>query len=432
MEVRSVETPTLGISRDAVARLSERLGEPEWLRERRLAAWQSFEATPTPLMTDEEWRRTDIRKLDFGSFNVPIVAPSSYEPESSADHRNGFTQIADGYVMEHHLEPEVAAKGVVFSSLSDAATTHLDIVQQYLGALIPDSYGKFASLANALAAGVFVYVPAGVEVELPLQASFTLSQEGSAVFPRTLIVAERHSSVTFIDRYYSVDANTASLSVGVAEIFTGEGAQVRYVNVQEWGCNVWNFMAQKHRVERDGQDKNLNIALGGRLSKANVEAELAGPGANCEMLGLFFGDETQFFDAHTLQDHASPNCFSDLLYKGVLRDTSRSVFSGLIRVRPGSQKTDAYQTNRNLLLSDHARADSIPNLEIEANDVKCSHGASVGPIDPDQLFYLQARGLSRRDAERLIVDGFFEPLITRIPLEGVRERLSAAIDAKMD
>jgi len=431
MEVRSVETPTLGISRDAVTRLSERLGEPEWLRARRRAAWQTFEATPTPLMTDEEWRRTDIRKLDFASFNVPTEAPAIYEPESSTDHRNGFIQIADGYVMDHHLEPEVAAKGVVFSSLSDAATTHPDIVRQNLGTLIPDSYGKFASLANALASGVFVYVPAGVEVELPIQASFTLTQGGSAVFPRTLIVAERHASVTFIDRYYSADIEAASVSVGVAEIFTGEGAQVRYVNVQEWGRNVWNFMAQKHHVGRDGQDRNLNIALGGRLSKANVEAELAGSGANCEMLGLFFGDENQFFDAHTLQDHASPNGFSDLLYKGVLRDTSRSVFSGLIRVRPGSQKTDAYQTNRNLLLSDRARADSIPNLEIEANDVKCSHGASVGPIDPDQLFYLQTRGLSRRDAERLIVDGFFEPLITRIPLEGVRERLSAAIDAKM-
>nr|MDQ3327557.1 SufD family Fe-S cluster assembly protein [Chloroflexota bacterium] len=343
MEARTVETPTLAISRDAVTRLSERLGEPEWLREQRLASWQMFEATPTPVMTDEEWRRTDIRRLDFGSFAVPTEAPLRYEPESSADHRDGFTQLADGYVMEHHLAPGVAAKGVVFSSLSDAAATHPEIVRRYLGTLIPDGYSKFASLANALASGVFVYVPAGVEVALPLQASFTLTEGGSAVFPRTLIVAERHASVTVIDRYYSSDAETPSLSVGAVEVFTGEGAQVRYANVQEWGRNVWNFIAQKHRVDRDAQNKNLNIALGGKLSKANVEAELAGPGANCEMLGLFFGDESQFFDAHTLQDHASPNGFSDLLYKGVLRDTSRSVFSGLIRVRPGSQKTDAYQ-----------------------------------------------------------------------------------------
>lgn len=432
MEVRSVEKSVVGISREAVAQLSERLQEPQWLREHRLRAWEVFEATPMPQSTDEEWRRTDIRRLDLTSFNVPQEPSSSFEPETSRDHRNGFMQIVDGFPLEQQVERGLAEKGVVFAPLAEAAAQHPDLVQRYLSKIVPAEYGKFAALAGALSAGVFVYVPVGVQVDLPLMASFTATKGGSAVFPRTLLVAERHSSVTFIDRYYSSDAEAASLSVGAVEVFAGEGSQVRYVNVQEWGRNVWNFGVHRHHVERDAQENNLNIALGGRFSKANNEAVLAGPGANCEMLGLTFGNKDQFFDAHTLQDHAAPSCFSDLLYKGVLRDTSRSVFSGLIRVRPGSQKTDAYQTNRNLLLSDSSRADSIPNLEIEANDVKCSHGASVGPIDQDQLFYLMARGLSKRDAERLIVDGFFEPLINRIPLEGVRERLQAAIDQKMD
>jgi Fe-S cluster assembly protein SufD len=432
MEVTTIQTPALGISRDAVERLSERRNEPEWLRRRRQEAWETFERTPVPLMTDEEWRRTDIRKLDFGSFNVPAEAGRAYEPDDTSDHRSGFVQLADGFITELQLDRALAEQGVILCSLSDAASQHPEIVQKYLGRLAPDEYGKFASLANALSSGGFMYVPANVQVELPVQASHTLSEGGSAVFPRTLLVAERYSSVTFIDRYYSSNQEVASLSVGAVEVFAGEGSQVRYVNVQEWGRNVWNFLIEKHHVERDAQENNLNIALGGKFSKGNVEAALVGPNANCELLGLNFGDETQFFDFHTLQDHAAPHCFSDLLYKGVLRDRSRSVFSGLIHVRPGSAKTDAYQTNRNLLLSDTARADSIPNLEIENNDVKCSHGASVGPIDRDQLFYLMARGLSKRDAERLIVDGFFEPLISRIPLEGVRERLQAAIDQKMD
>ncbi len=432
MEVTSIETPTLGISRDAVARLSERLSEPQWLRERRLAAWETFEKTPVPLMTDEEWRRTDIRKLDFGSFDVPTDAGRGFQPDDTADHRSGFVQFVDGFITQLQLDRAVQEQGVILSSISDAALRHPELVQKYLGRLVPDEYGKFASLSNALFSGIFMYVPANVQVELPIQVSFTTSEGGSAVFPRTLVVAERYAGVTFIDRYYSEDHEAASLSVGAVEVYAGEGSQVRYVNVQEWGRNVWNFLVEKHQVGRDAQENNLNIALGGRFSKGNVEAALVGPNANCEMLGLNFGNETQFFDFHTLQDHAAPHCFSDLLYKGVLREKSRSVFSGLIHVRPGSAKTDAYQTNRNLLLSDTARADSIPNLEIENNDVKCSHGASVGPIDQDQLFYLMARGLSKRDAERLIVDGFFEPLISRIPLEGVRERLQAAIDEKMD
>lgn len=431
METQTIAAPVRGISREAVEELSERFREPEWLRERRLRAWETFEATPMPTPNDEEWRRTPLRGLKLNKFTIPQEPGAGYTPEESTDHRSGFVQIVDGWAVDARLERSVAEQGVILSSISQAAIEHPELVQKYLSTLVPDENGKFAALANALGTGVFLYVPVGVQVELPIQVSATMTQGGSAVFPRTLVVAERHSSVTLIDRYYSDNDEVEALSAGTVEVFAGEGAQVRYVNVQEWGRNVWHFLAERHGVARDAQDNSLNIGLGGKLAKTNVDAVLQAPGAHCEMLGLYFGDTNQLFDYHTLQDHAAPNCTSDLLYKGVLRDSARSVFSGLIAVRPGSQKTDAYQTNRNLLLSETARADSIPNLEIEANDVRCSHGASVGPVDIEQLFYLMARGLSRRDAERMIVDGFFEPLVNRIPLEGVRERLQAAIDEKM-
>ncbi len=432
MEATSVQPTIRGIGREAVTAVSEGAGEPEWMREKRLRAWGVFEATPMPRPTDEEWRRTDIRGLKLEAFEVPAQPGGDFHPETSTDHRSGFVQIVDGYVVETELDEDLAARGVVLASLEDAASRYPELVRKYLGSVVPAEYSKFAALAEALGKGVFVYVPKEVQVEFPIQVSSTMTRGGIAVFPRTLVVAEPYSNVTFIEQMYSDDLDQESLSVGVVEAITGEGANVRYVNIQEWGHHVWHFLVEKHQIERDSQENSLNIGLGGKFAKSNVETALVGQGASCEMLGLYFCDEEQRYDYHTLQDHVAPHCFSDLLYKGVLRDRARAVFSGLIKVRPGSQKTDAYQTNRNLLLSDNARADSIPNLEIEANDVKCSHGASVGPVDPDQLFYLMARGLSKQDATRMIVDGFFEPLTSRIPLEGVREKLQAAIDQKME
>ncbi len=210
-----------------------------------------------------------------------------------------------------------------------------------------------------------------------------------------------------------------------------DGAGLRCIHLQEWGAGVHNFSTQRVLLGRDATINWLVVTLGGSLSRADVQAFLNGPGATAEMLGIFFADGHQHFDHHTMQVHNAPSAGSDLLFKGTLNDTARSVFSGLIQVAPGAQKTDSYQLNRNLLLSDKARADSIPNLEIQANDVRCTHGASVGPVDPEQLFYLMAHGLSRAEATRLIVEGFFEPVVARIPLEGVRQRLWASIERKM-
>jgi Fe-S cluster assembly protein SufD len=256
-----------------------------------------------------------------------------------------------------------------------------------------------------------------------------------AICPRTVIVAETGADVTYIDDYASeglAHPDTGQgFSSSVVEIVARPGARVRYVSLQEWDSSVWSFSTHRAMVDADATVNSLVVAFGGRLSKARVQTHLRGRGASAEMLGVLFGTDRQHFDHHTAQQHIAPNTTSELLYKAVLKDQARSVFSGIIKAHKNAQKTDAVQTNRNLLLSPKSRADSIPNLEIEANDLRCTHAAAVAPVDEEQLFYLQARGLQRPDAVRLIVEGFFEPLLERIPLPGIRERLRASVEARI-
>jgi Fe-S cluster assembly protein SufD len=297
---------------------------------------------------------------------------------------------------------------------------------------IPVTYNKFTALHAAFwSGGTFIYVPKNVEVELPVQGVLYADAPGLGVFGHTLIVADENARVTYIEEASSPSGEQAGFASGVAELFLARGAQVRYVAMQEFSPQTTSFSAQRAIAHADSNLNWLVVSVGGRFTKSNVEAHLREPGASAEMLGLFFGNEDQFIDHHTSQEHIAPNTTSDLLYKGVLGDRARSVFSGMIRVHPHAQKTDAYQTNRNLLLSDEARADSIPNLEIGANDVRCSHGATVAPIDEDEVFYLQSRGMARPEATKIIVDGFFEPILVRIPLESIQERLRDFIDRKM-
>jgi Fe-S cluster assembly protein SufD len=297
---------------------------------------------------------------------------------------------------------------------------------------VTPEHDKFSALHGAFwSGGVFLYVPKGVQVELPLEARVYADADSPALMPHTLVVVEAGASAVFIDEYVSPTGEQQGLSNSVVELFTGAGAQLRYVSVQDWGRNVYHFNTQRLVAQRDSATNSLSILLGSKLTKSNVESGLDGQGATSEMLGIFFGDGAQHFDQHTLQDHLQPHTTSDLLFKGVLRDRARSVFAGLIRVEPHAQRTDAYQANRNLLLSDKARVDTMPKLEIGANDVRCTHGATIGQVDQEQLFYLQSRGLDRGEAERMIVDGFLDEIIQRIPLAEVRDRLDLAIKQKM-
>ncbi len=238
--------------------------------------------------------------------------------------------------------------------------------------------------------------------------------------------------MVYLDRYRSADLEAPSLSGSGVEIVDGAGTSVTFVTLQEYGRGVWHFQTQRAACGRETALRSLVVTMGGTFSRAQVETSLRGERGDCQMLGLYFAEADQHFDMRTLQDHVAPRCTSDLLYKGALRDTSHTVYSGLIRVHAGAEKTDAYQANRNLVLSDHAKADSKPELEILNNDVRCTHGSTVGQVDEDQLFYLQSRGISAEEAQRLIVEGFFEDVINRLRVEEVRTALHEAIARKLD
>jgi Fe-S cluster assembly protein SufD len=446
---RPTEAQLRGFTREAVEALSRAKGEPDWAREARLAAWVVYEATPMPTPRDEEWRRTSLRglKLDqvrpFAPHHEPVARLAEL-PEAAragleavgaggASPRAGLLVQHNSSVVYTALDEVLAGQGVIFTSLDAAVREHPELVRRYfMTGAVPATHDKFSALHGAFwSGGTFIYVPRDVAVALPLQSRVWADADAPAVFAHTLVVAEQGASVAFIDEFVSPTGEGQGFSNGAVELYTGAGAQVRYFSVQDWGRHVYHFSTQRVVGQRDSTTNSLNILLGSKLTKSNVESALDGPGATSEMLGIAFGDGTQHFDQHTLQDHLRPNTTSDLLFKGVLRDRARSVFAGLIKVEPGAQKTNAYQANRNLLLSEHARVDSMPKLEIGANDVRCTHGATMGQVEPEYLFYLMARGLARTDAERLIVEGFLDEIVQRIPLEEVRDRLNVAIQQKM-
>ena len=344
--------------------------------------------------------------------------------------RAGMQIQHNSTVMVSHLDPELAARGVILCDLDEASLKHADLVEPHLHSLVDPSRSKFSAMHAAFrTGGTFLYVPAGVTVEVPIQTLTWMDVGGAAVFPHTLIVTGEDSEVTFIDRYAS--PAVASFSDAAVEIVVGAASRVRYASIQDWGEGVTHLGVQRASLGRDSEIRALSLGFGASLSRVETETVLGQQGSFSEMLGLFFADGSQHFDHRTEQDHSAPNCTSDLLYKGALRDTSRAVYSGWVRVRPGAQRTDAMQTSRNIVLSDKAKADAIPNLEIEANDVKCGHAASVGPVEEDTIFYLQSRGIPRDEAVRLVVFGFFQEVLDRITIDEVRDSARAAIETEL-
>ncbi len=441
---RPVDTQARGFTREAVEALSAAKGEPDWVREARLRSWEVYEATPMPTAKDEEWRRTSIRalKLDqvqpFGAGAMPQADLASLPADVRAglgeEGRAGLLVQHNSGIVYHTISAEAEKLGIIFMGLDEAVRQHPDLVKRYFMAdAVSPEHDKFSALHGAFwSGGTFLYVPRGVVFDTPFQTRVFADANAPAIFAHTLIVLEDEAHAVLIDEFISPTAESGQgFSNGAVELYTGKNAHLRYFNVQDWGRHVWHFNTQRLIAERDSTTNSLTILLGSKLTKTNVESSLRGEGATSEMLGIYFGDGTQHFDQHTIQDHVKPNTTSDLLFKGALRDRARQVFSGMIKVEPGAQKTNAYQANRNLLLSDKARVDSMPKLEIGANDVRCTHGATMGQVEPEYLFYLRSRGLTREEAERVIVEGFLDEIVQRIPLEEVRDRLSDAIQAKM-
>jgi Fe-S cluster assembly protein SufD len=432
--VKTAAPPTT-FSLEALAGLPEAAGFTGALRRQ---AFEDFQALPVPSQETEEWRYTDLSafNLDFTPFS-PGGGPEAVDRHGvlsavgAVGEHAGLQIQRNSEVISTQLMDGLIGSGVVFADLDVAAATHPDLVERSLHSLVPTSRTKFLAMHGAFrTGGTFVYVPDGLDLQLPLQTLTYLDADGAAIFPHTLIVVGANAACTFIDRYVSPDLEHA-FSNAVTEIVVGDGARVRYASIQDWGAGVTHLAVQRALVGRDADIRTLAIGFGADLARAETETILASPGGFSEMLGVFFADGDQHFDHRTLQDHVAPNCQSDLLYKGALRDSSRAVYSGWVHVRPEAQKTNAMQTSRNVVLSEHAKADAIPNLEIEANDVRCGHAASVGPVDDEAIFYLESRGIPRDDAERLIVTGFFQEVLDRVTIEEVREGAESAIAAEL-
>ena len=414
--------------------------EPNWLIERRRQAFSRFQSTPWPTARDEEWRRTDIRGLKLDAFALPIVQEPSAEDQAltaasitalAAHYATGIAHVNAGLSQRADASK---LGGAVFLDLAEAVKLHPELLRKHL---LTDPATVGADAISALHAafwtgGSILYVPKGVKVEGPLYCAVSLAGGGQVDLDHTLVILDEGAEATLVRESTSRGrGDSAALHVGGVELFVGSGARLRFVNIQNWDEQTWHFSRERAYVGRDAEIQWTVGGLGSKLAKVNQDVALMGQGANAQVNGVLFTTNKQHLAYFTRQDHIAPHTTSDLLYKGGLKDRSRIVWKGMIKVEKDAQRTNAYQKDDNLILSDHARADSIPGLEIEANDVRCTHGATAGRVDEEMIFYAQARGVDRPTAIRLIVEGFFANVYDRITLEPVQETLRQAVADKL-
>ncbi|MCI0358594.1 MAG: Fe-S cluster assembly protein SufD [Planctomycetaceae bacterium] len=422
--------------------------EPAWLVEQRREAWQSSLEKDWPARNEEEWMRTDIRLFKLNQFGLPVGPHSVWARpgDKVGDHRQdqshtesgttltegvdlaGRTAAEDSRPAHSALKAKWADKGVVFGSLDELVHTHGELIRKHLFTRAVDpTYDKFSALhAACWSGGHLLYVPRNVTIEEPLHCLSAIS-DGGVDLGHTLIVLEENAEATVMCETASPRQEDSGFHCGATEVILAPNSRLRFVSLQNWGHGVWHFAHQKAIVGRDASLQWTLAAIGSRLSKVNQHVELVGRGASTQVNGVLFTEGKQHISYHTLQHHAAPDCRSDFLYKSALQDKSRTVWRGMIKVDPLAIKTNGYQRNDNLLLAATARADSIPGLEIQCDDVRCTHGSTTGKVDEELIFYAQARGLTRKEATRLIVSGFFQQIFDRITIESVREALGQAI-----
>jgi Fe-S cluster assembly protein SufD len=440
---RKLALPRQGFAREDLEELSAGREEPRWMLEKRYEGWYHFEELEPPF-----WPRTDMSRLKWEEL-IPYAPPQSavaaldtlppklLKALAVYGDRAGLLLQRDSARVYSDLAEDLKQQGVIWTDMNSAVRENPDLIQRYLlNEAVPIETDKYTALAGAFwSGGTFLYVPSGAVVNLPFISVLWLEMPQLAAFPPTLVVAEAGSSVTLVAELLSVGCEGCPQAYhgGVTEIYVGPDAQVRYINIQDFGQQVYDVRNQTALLDRDSRLEWLTVNLGARVSRSTQHSILRHPGGEAKVTGLYLPDGRQHLAFDTLQDHVAPGCLSDLLYQGALLGRSRSVYEGTIRAWPGAQKTNAYQSNRNLLLSRRARADSRPQLEIEANDLRCTHGATVSPVDENQVFYLMSRGIPRDEAVRLVVEGFFRPSLERLPpsLEGLGGRLTEAIDAKL-
>ena len=409
--------------------------EPQWLTEARESAWRRFCELEMPTSGDEEWMRTDIRLFKLNSYSLP-GEPASIDLPASLLGRGvelgGQATTIDSRSSDSSLDQELEAKGVLFGSLSRVISEHGDKLRPYLERhLVDPAKDKFSALnAACWSGGNVLFVPRRVRVEQPLHTLNVMS-DGGVDLSRTLVILEEGSEATLLAENGSTDLHAKGFHCGAIELIVEPDAQLRYVNLQNWGDGVWHFAHQMAHVAQNARLQWTIGALGSRLAKVNQHVALTGKDAEAQVNGAMFTQGRQHLSYNTHQHHKAAFCRSDLLYKAALQDTSRTVWRGMIKVDEGAQRTDAYQRNDNLMLATTARADSIPGLEIEADDVRCTHGSTSGRVDDQQLFYAMTRGYTRKEAVRMIVTGFFQQVFDRITIESVREALGEAIGRRV-
>jgi Fe-S cluster assembly protein SufD len=426
----------LGFSEETFQRLLDARHEPAWATDFRRDAWNAFGELDWPARNHEEWSRTDTRLFDLNRFALsmdPAVGTACSRGLLGAHiELGGQTFSVDGHLINATLEPKWAEKGVIFGGLEHILAEHGDLIRPYfLSQAVDPHYDRFSALHAAFwTGGTVLYVPRGVVVDEPFHALSTLS-DGSCDLGHTLVILEDGAEATMLSETESVNDAAAGMHCGAVELIVKPGANLRYVNLQNWGQGVWHFSHQKALVDRDASLQWTIAAMGARLAKVNQHVGLIGEGAYSQVNGVMFTEGKQHLSYHTLQHHEAPSCRSDFLYKAALQDKSRTVWRGMIKVDPAAQKTDGYQRNDNLLLSHQARADSIPGLEIEADDVRCTHGSTSGRVDEELIFYARCRGYTRKEAIQMIVTGFFQQIFDRITIDSVREALGHAIAARV-
>jgi len=444
--------------REAFEHLLGSLSMPAWALERRRAAFEAFSSLALPDRHDENWMRTDLRLFKPKAWGLrpaaarpqdipqgllaPESSPGGPSPDSFFDDTNGgqpdaaiagrFSSL-DGHVVREELDPAIARQGVLFGSAERLLAEHGSLIEPHWFSVIDSQRDWFSSLHGAFhRASALLYVPAGVKIAAPLHVSAAIS-DGGVDTSHVLVVLGEGAEATLLTETAGGGAagSAGGFHCGGTEIVVGKAALLRMVNLQNWNSGVWHFARQKAVVQENGRLQWTLGALGSRLSQVAQDVALVGRQADAQVNGVMFTEGRQQLVYNTLQHHEAPACRSDLLYKGALQDRSRIVWRGMIKVDKAAQKTDGYQRNDNLMLSDAARVDSIPGLEIEADDVRCTHGATSGRVDAEQVFYAQARGLSADEAARLVVAGFFRQVFDRITIPPVREALAGAIGRRI-
>lgn len=416
------------------ANLPRNAGEPALLQAKRTAAFAQYRELPVPTARDDEWRRTDPALFPFERFTPAAVLRALPTPPPAGPWDDEFDVVVSVNDSGFHIRDAaglLAENKLIVKSLADAAVKHPDLLEGYLqGAARVKQPRKFSALGDAFwNFGLFIHVPARTAISRGVLIRYQHETAGQAVLPRLVAVVDEQAELTIAEHYES-PANAELLAVSTRELYAGKGAILRAASLQEWGAKTFHIGEDWVRAERDARVEWVTLLLGGQVSKMMVSCDVNEPNANAYLSGLFFANGQQHVDQRTLQLHSAPNTYSNLLYKGAVKDQGHSVYQGIIDAAPGAIKVDAYQMNNNLILSEGARADSLPGLEIDADDLKCSHGATFGNLDASQLFYLQSRGLPESVARQMLVMAFFEEVIARVPHEFMRERVREDVRRK--